>query len=460
MRGRHFFLALESGGWWAARVDGVAVEVRQVEGPTAPSPAEPDVYQLLAAALAELGYQGESVCLGLPSYIVHAARIDCTGLPRRNRYAPMLYRLEEELPVDAESLTADFLPPSSGKSLGLAVRTAVVRALLADLTAVGVEVLTVSATSLLALQDWCRRQSAQPDFVMVGGTEHVDLFRLQDGRPASWDVVAGPAAELVRAMNVDLLSHPQEGDQEDSPSVALLGPFDSDVVGALEAEFPEADVIRDEGSVFEAAARAAARALTDETPAWADFRRGELAPPGLWRRSASLVGSAVVLGLLLLTVLPGLLYWRSMRYADLTWQCRQKEALEYRRLFPNRPLPPAGAVKSRLASDLARLAGVSGAGFQIPERANALETLRRVVANLPAPVRLQVTELRIGPDDVVIEGQTRDHADAQIIARSLSRGALVLDPPRTERLARGGVAFTLMGKVGPEPKPQDGGAKP
>ena len=44
------------------------------------------------------------------------------------------------------------------------------------------------------------------------------------------------------------------------------------------------------------------------------------------------------------------------------------------------------------------------------------------------------------------EGQARTHTDAEDVHHSLTTAGFVIDPPRTERLASGAVAFTLVGK--------------
>ena len=82
----------------------------------------------------------------------------------------------------------------------------------------------------------------------------------------------------------------------------------------------------------------------------------------------------------------------------------------------------------------------------MPRQVSALEMLRQVIANLPDKVRLRVTELSIGPSEVVLEGETRSYTDAETINRALARAGLAMEAPHTERQSTGGVSFTLMGK--------------
>lgn len=82
----------------------------------------------------------------------------------------------------------------------------------------------------------------------------------------------------------------------------------------------------------------------------------------------------------------------------------------------------------------------------MPDQPSALDTLGGIVSALPPSVRLRIVDMRIGPTSIVIEGQARDHIGAEILSRSLNRAGLAMDPPRTESLERGGVAFTLIGR--------------
>ena len=121
-------LALEAGRWRVACVRGGQVEVRDVAA--APGQGPLDAVEALAEALDALDCNGAAVCLGLPSDWVLAGRIECDGLPRKDRRSAYLYRLEEQFPLPAEKLTAEFMGVVAGKALGLAVETARVRAVL------------------------------------------------------------------------------------------------------------------------------------------------------------------------------------------------------------------------------------------------------------------------------------------------------------------------------------------
>ncbi len=443
-----FFLALTEDCWQIARIESGVVELGQVALDGAEL-SESKV-QEIAASLAELGYDGQDICLGLPSHMVLSAQIDCENLPRKQRRTAMFYRLEEQLPLDAEALTADFLPPVGGRALGLAVETARVRTLIGQLAQAGIQIAAVCPTSFLTL--WgCDHNGSEPvDYTVITNGSTFEVFRQSERRPAAWYIVPGTRAELIRCIEVDLLQNPVESNEV---SGRLIGKFDRNITEPLEKELPISFAQWTDEQPVEPAARTAASVLVGETAGWVNFRRDELAMPNPWGRVAGLINAAVILGLVLLSALAGTFYLRGRHYADVVSRCEQKQEAEYRKLYPNQPVP--GNVIGRLASELKRLAAVSGSGIEIPERASALEALRGVVTNLPASVRLRIVQMQIGPGGIIIEGQTRNHADAEVPSRSLKRGGLAIDSPRTERLGVGGVSFTLVGKPGGEADPAE-----
>ena len=432
-----FLLAYGEDKWRIVRVAGDRLETREVaagkDGPAA-----------VKAALLEWDYRGQPACLALPSQMVFCAHIDCDALPRKQRRAAMLYRLEEQLPLDIETLTADFLPAAGGRTLGVAVETARVRELIEPLAEAGVETAAVCPAALLAL--WHACQSGEPgDYAIVCTPGTIDVFRMHQRQPAAWYTVPADAEEVLRCIQADQLAHPIEARQT---TACLIGEADCSAVAAAERDLGLKIVRRQEEPALTAAARAAKRTAEGRQTAWIDLRRDGLAPVSPWGRFGGLIRSAAVLGILLAAVLTGTFSWRAGRYdAVAREQARRQKAL-YAQLYPGAKVPQS--VKRRLASELKRLTGVRGTNEEVPEQVGALETLRRIAGSLPVLLRLRVLEMRIGPNEVFIEGEARSHGDAEAIDRELSRAGFEMDPPRTETIQGGGVLFTLTGKPAAE----------
>ena len=442
MKSAGVLLAMEQRSWRLARcVADEDVQVREIprDGDADPLAALDDV----AAAISEWDACGSGVCLGLPSRAVFSARIDSGDLPRRDRRSAMLYRLEEQLPLEAESLTVDFLPATGGLVLGLTVRTAEVRAIVDRLEELGVEVAAICPTSLLTLWQALHESGKPADYALIHTSEGVDVFRLAERTVAGWSVVGPDAEELAQCLQADLLAAPREVMAPTALFIADAPCPTSDLRGLCGMEVTRPTV----ESPMVLAARAAGRLLAGRPAGWIDLRRDGLAPSDPWGRVAGLARSAAVLGLVSLIAAAATFFYRGMQYDAAAGQFERQQVTEFQRVFANRPEPPN--VKSRLRSELALLSGVSGSGFDLPPQPSALQTLRRIVANLPPAIRLRVTQMQVGPTGILLDGQARAHSDAELIARTLKQGGLAIDPPTTERLVRGGVSFTLVGRVDP-----------
>ena len=468
MKSQGIFIALQPGRCRVVRVLGGQIEVRCVEadppGLAAPKADlsfadERTLWALGQAAgvLKEWNVLGESVCLGLPSEMVFSAQVDVGGLPRKDRLAALTYRLEEQLPLEAERFTADFLPAVGGAALGVAVETAAVKSVVDRLTELGVEVTSICPTALLALWQALVGQDAPADYALVADEGRVDIFRLAGRCPSAWLTTSTNPADLGDCLHAELLANPGEVRQ---PKALLIGRLAKEAESAARADAGLDITSLGDSPPVELAARAAGQLLAGQRAGWVDLRREALAVLNPWGRLAGMVRCAVILGLAALAATVGALYWRSLAYDDLARNLEDQQAAQFQRVFPNLRRPPN--VHSRLRSELALLSGVSGTGYELPAQASALDTLRRITDNLPPAIRLRITDIQLDPGGIVLEGQTRSHGDAELISRTLKQGNFDVDPPRTERLVAGGVAFTIVARLngakpGAKPQPTQAG---
>ena len=448
-----FFLAIEPDGGFACRDTGDGIDVRGFtwetgDGPHA-GPAES-----AAKALGALGYRGDRLVLGLESGRVYAAEVSSDGLPRKDRRQALKYRLEEHLPLDAESLTADFLAPAAGRTFGVAVETAPARDLIDALAAAGVDVETVCPTAFLALSRLIGRLDTGAGFCLLGLGSGVEVFRIRDGRPAAWHTAGDDAPETVRAIEADILARPPaDGEEVHFVAAGLQPEFLNAVAGRTGLVCRHVD----ESSPAALAARAATAVLEGRTAGWVNLRCDGLAPADrLGRFRRPIQAAAVLVFLFLATVIAGA-FWRAGRYEALAAERLEEQRAVFVRLYPNQRTPVS--VRRHLASEATRLAALSGADQALPLRPAAIDALKQVVAGFPADLRARLVMIRIEPVEVYLEGQARSHADAEAIARGISGQGLAMEPPRTESLAKGGVAFTLAGKPAGQ-SPQKTGPPP
>lgn len=433
----HYLLALESDRWQVVRAIGEDVAIRDV--PFDPQTGPIAAVGQVRSTLGEWDYGGQPVCLGLSSDRVFAVPVSHEGLPRRQRRPAMVYRLEEQLPLDAEGMTVGFLSGEGDVSLGLAVETASVRSVLDALAEAEVQVTTVRALSLLAL--WQVRQEwAGSEYCIIAWPSHQDLFRLNRRRPRGWycgDI--GSSRALTECLGADQLIRPTESD---SPRLYTMGELGTQQQIVLKERFG-LDAV--EGEATSPIVLAAKASRCSDSAGWVEFRREGLALPNPWSRYRRLFTSATVLASVLVAALIGGLHWRRLRYEAIAETQRHRQTVLYSRLYPSGRVPPN--VKARLRSEATRLSGLSGAdAHEAPPTPNALQSLAGICSGLPPAIRLRITELRVGPSEVFVEGQARTHTHAQIVARGLGSQGFIVEPPRTEHLASGGVSFVIMGE--------------
>ena len=442
-----FFVALQEDRYVLVKLDPAGANSRSFARPTEGSETFAQEFEKV---LAEWGCGRQEACLGLPSEMVMAAPVDCSGISKKHRASAMLYRLEEQLPLEAERLTAGFLPVVGNRSLGLAVQTASVKAVVEELERAGVKIASICPTAILAAQE-LESSNPEADFIVMGGQNHADIVRLAQGQVISWHTAPLETAQVADCLKADIIASPMD---KERPLVLLAGKSARELSGIAD----QAGVVIQNSAqddVETCAARAASRVLSGQMSHIADFRKGDLAAPGAWGRLAKQLRWSAALAATLVLAMIAAFVVRGLQYDQLGRQYLRDQVSQYARLYPNSAVPPS--VASRLKSELTRLSGTSGLGEDVPDQPSALETLRMIASALPTNLRMRLTEVRIGPTEVLIEGQARTHSDAEVFAQALKKKGFAIDPPRTESLPHQGVGFTLVAKPGTDKVTQGGG---
>ncbi len=441
-----FMLAFDSDSCTLARTTGDGVECQRL-AVTAQQPGLAEAEQL-TDALSQMGYRGQELCLGLPSQMVLAAQIDTDNLPRKQRRTATIYRLEEQLPLDAEDFTADFLPVVGGMRLALAAATGPVEQLLESLTDCGVAVGHICPSALLVGQGLHLAGRDAGDYLLVAAGEHLEIFRMASGVPLTWYTVeARNPASLLQCIRADLLARPTEAERA---AVTTVGDLDEAHLTALADD--GLSVTRDQAQPADLMMRASAAMLTGRND-WVDFRRDKLAMPNPWQQLTGLLRAVAASTIILLALLTITFTWQATRHASLAQKHRTRMRAVHRDLYPNTKTPSSPL--RFLRSQLDQLSGLNGQGHGIPHRPNALKTLRDVVANLPDDVRLRITEMRLAPTGVFMHGEVLTFAHAEQVARQLGEAGFVVDPPRSERREQGAVTFNLSAALPAGPQPED-----
>jgi len=455
-----FLVALEADCWHVAAPAGkgkdqdqkVVVNIaKAVDGPETD-----EAVAQLTETLGSMGYGGRGVCLGLPADMVFSAQIDSANLPRRDKHNAMLYRLEEQLPLEAERLTADFLAPAGGMVMGLAVETAPVSRIVDLLDEAGIPVAAICPTAMLALWQHRGLATAPGDYIVLGDSRLLEVFRMAQNQPDRWYTTTATARGLLDCIQADMLA----GSMTDRrPHLHIIGNLPTDAPALLAQKAGVVPETHDEHELLLHAAHTAEMLLSGRQAGWVDLRRDDLAPVNPWGRLSGLADLAAALMLVLAGLMGGMFYLRAAQYESAAGASERRQRDAYVALYPGRSAPVN--VKSALASELRRLSGVRGINTDIPAEPCALDTLKGIAAALPRAMRMRIVQVRLDPNSVYIEGQARDHTAAQITCRGLLTAGFQMAPPRTEHLSGGGVAFTLTGKPpsGSQERPKEVAAK-
>ncbi len=339
----------------------------------------------------------------------------------RDRTA-LAFELEDHLPIDAESMVADFVVvPSSQmektvaavavpterwkkiaeamESSGLPVRSIVPRAILAARALSDSIELDETTELLLVADDQC------------------DAITLENRTIAAWKYFRVDADPLRRHRLLD---------GGDAKTVLVTG-SDANQQSTIADVYPSA--IRHAESTDAAVLRGASALLTHPSNKWFDLRRDALGPSDPLRaiqKQIRLLGVAAVTCLLAVAV-GG--WWRATRIEQQLAGVRAQQQQLFREAFPNSQVP--GALLRRVRSEHTKVLGSRGATTEIDIPVSAPTILRELLSALPGTVRFRITRIKILDGRVDLDLQVRSPVDAGALATSLSAAGFDVEPPGT-----------------------------
>ncbi|NUQ11346.1 MAG: hypothetical protein HUU26_03320 [Gemmatimonadaceae bacterium] len=375
-------------------------------------------------ALAELEAADGPVTLVIPANWAFTHVVE--SQPRRTGEA-LAFEVETFLPVGLEDLTIVFVP-NGRATLAIAVPTQPVRQLLTALEREGVTV-----------------EHLLVDTVVVASRADDDrVILIRDERWLRGCTVAteGGRDFVLRASPAELgavLAEWTGSDESPRPATVL------DLRRAVpEGSHPPLEthiesVGRD--AAIEQLARAAA-GMED-----GDLRVGPLGARGRWSHVEQRAQAALAAAILLLVGVLAGLHVRSRALNEQVADLYSAQLKVYGTVFPVDTLPAGAAL--RLASERKRLEGLTRPSPAAPRgpEAEPLDVFRGFVAALPADVRVYLEQARLDETQVSLRGRTAEHRDAERIVEALGKvPGVVVRPPRTTRLADGGVEFSILAR--------------
>lgn len=383
------------------------------------------IAERLKSELNRLGYTGQGVMLALSAAECWAASIDIAGLPRGDRKA-MLYRLEEKLPMAAESIVADFAL-GEARALGVCVREDAVSPLLHSLESHGVAVQSIGTTALLAAQQLAEGSGSQ--ILLIGEENQLNVIAIHNGIPTSWSLLPNQPEPL--RLHLDLLA--MEGG-EDLPIRACGVP--AATLGKLSAQsIPTAP--------RQVAAIGGAAILESRLKPWIEFRRGPLAisdPLRLHRKALDALLAAAAIFLICVTL--GSL-WRAHRYNTAAQVADRTMGDEFSAAFPGWSLP--SNVKTVVESEHRKLLSRGSGALPAEASRSAMEMFHGILSRLPTDLKFKLESMMFGEGMFELQGRVRNVADVDALAAAARLAGTNVPLPQAHRDAEGFWSFTLRG---------------
>lgn len=393
-----------------------------------------------AAQRAALSCQGQDAPADLiiPATWCYSALLD-TGARLNSR--TLTFALEEYLPIPIEDITTAFATVSPGRHWAVAVRTAPMGDLLAQLDAVGIRVDRVLVDAVQALSP-CGAPSDERGVMAILDVRRIELIQQspQTGVPSRIRALLRPAdTPVAEFLAIQSACGPEDVFSNLSRENILdlcLAPDDASATATEDPMFlPDA-------------ARALLISEASEERLL-DLRTGELAPSDGWQHLVASIDRLAILLVVLLVLLIADQFGEQRRVTAEIDALRQQQVALFQEVLP--AVRPSASPAMHLASERRRLAALSGSTGAVRAeesspvtRAGPINDLRQFVAHLPSEVRVLVLEVNIDEQQIALRGLTADHRDAERISEAVRAIAdCSPTPPRTSRERDGGIEFNI-----------------
>lgn len=385
-------------------------------------------------------------CLIAPAatscFFVRLAGDDLPDLRDRNA---LTFELESHVPLDAETMVADFrvapnasgpvgadAPSAAGASGTTVAATKAIAAIaiefkrwkdLADaLEASGIRVVQIVPSAMLAARALTEKTSAAElvELLVVEGDE-CDAVTVRGDAVASWKHLS---------MDPQSLHLHHQFDLENVARVIAVG-ADTDQQSQIRQVYGDALMQVEEQSLASLWQQGSEKSFAKPSAHWFDLRRDQLGPGDPLRPIAGQLRLVTVAAftLLLAVSLGGWLRSQRIDAAIDRISAQQRQAFE--QAFPGTPVP--AALVRRVRSEHAKVVASRGASSDLELPQSATEVLREFLAALPDTLRFRITSLKITNGRVDLDFQVRTAVDAGTLAIALESHGFEVEPPVTTR---------------------------
>lgn len=397
-----------------------------------------EVAEAIAGALASHDVPSTDIALLLDSNLALAARFSIESPRQLRRPDAMLFELEEWLPVAAEDLSATYVRDGLNV-LAVAAARPDIQQLAEALEDQGVDIDLVTPLVTLAVASHIEQDRRNEPYAVLWLRQDGsgDLVQISSARLASWQFLPNAQRNLVREWQYESL----RGAAEIPIHIYHSGKLPSALLNELtHVDMVETTVCDGDPLVEPAleALQAIRSGIQEPVAALPQITATSRFQQPLAKEVRLVLGTLVLL-------LGSLAFvnWRAAQQSTSSSQQAQIAAEDvFREVLPGARLRTG--VRSRLESELAKLAGVRGSASESELAGSALPLLYDLLVSLPEEMRFRLLEIRVEEDELHVTGEVRSFADADRIAGALRGRGLQVTPPTTQRLPTEGVSFRLV----------------
>jgi hypothetical protein len=358
----------------------------------------------------------------------------------------MLYRLEENLPLAAESIIADFIPFATGaageSALGVCVRLEAIAPLVEALEGINVAVQSIMPTAMATAQELARSVTQSPCLLVCAEPgvlkPQLNVIALQDGRPTHWALV--PATAVDFKLQLGLLS-------TEFGSIPHIEAIDIEPKLADAMVEATAQMININPQTGDAAATAlVGEVMRGRAKPWVEFRRDKLAiadPVRLHRRWIDFSLAATIALLLSLSLA---LWVRAHQYARAEQISNSEMVAAFQEHFPGWEIPVN--VRAIVDAQYRRAAGAND-GSRLA-RGSALITLHDVLVPMMAQDHFQIDRMAFHDKAFEISGRLQSFEQVDALSKIARGSGMIVSPAQTRKDADGSWTFSIQGSSSAE----------
>ncbi|MFK8115061.1 MAG: GspL/Epsl periplasmic domain-containing protein [Rubripirellula sp.] len=347
----------------------------------------------------------------------------------RDRSA-LTYELEDHLPIDAESMVADFsvVPSTSDPKTvsAVAIETRRWHSIAEALEERGLPVRSIVPAAVLLTRSLCRELNL---------TDTVELVLADD---KSCDLITVNAETILvwkhAGLDPKLLQRHRSlmvGQTNIDRTLAIGAAPDEP---AIRQAYPDVEFVPT--TTEECMIHGAELTLSKHADHWFDLRRDTLGPSDPLRAIQTHLRVATVAAALFLIVLATGGWWRGQQIEAEIGKIQDQQRELFEKTFPNTRI--RGDVAFRVRREHRSLMGLRGATNQnLDVPVSAPMVLREVMAALPTETPFRLKTIRVEDGHVVLDVEVRQFLDAGEISDALSQAGFVVQPPQISKKEQG-----------------------